>query len=82
MPVVNSVNPSNTRASVSHTIYVDESHIGNFQGPFGTVNTGPQWISIGTYHFKAGTSGSVVMSNATGETGQEIAADAVEFVPA
>jgi murein DD-endopeptidase MepM/ murein hydrolase activator NlpD len=78
---VKSVNPSNTKAAVSHTVYVDESHVGNFQGPFGTTNTGPQWISIGTYHFNAGTSGSVVMSNATGETGQEIAGDAVEFAP-
>jgi hypothetical protein len=76
---VNSVNHSNRNARVSHTVYVDESHVGNFQGPFGTVNTGPQWISIGTYHFKAGTSGSVVMSNATGESGQQIAADGVEF---
>jgi murein DD-endopeptidase MepM/ murein hydrolase activator NlpD len=78
---VNSVKSGNTKAAVSHTVYVDESHVGNFQGPFGTLNTGPQWISIGTYHFKAGTSGSVVMSNATGEDGQEIAADGVEFVP-
>lgn len=77
---VNSANPRNTRAAISHTVYVDESHVGNFQGPFGTINTGPQWISIGTYHFNAGASGSVVMSNATGETGQEIAADGVEFV--
>ena len=78
---VNSVNPSNKNAAVSHTVYVDESHVGNFQGPFGTVNTGPQWISLGTYHFKAGTSGSVVMSNATGENGQQIAADGMEFAP-
>ncbi len=76
---VNSVNPSKKNAAVHHTVYMDKSHVGNFQGPFGTVNTGPQWISIGTYHFKAGTSGSVVMSNATGESGQQIAADGVEF---
>ncbi|MBV9712487.1 MAG: hypothetical protein JO011_16405, partial [Ktedonobacteraceae bacterium] len=77
---VNSVNTGKKKAAIRHTVYVDESHIGNFQGPFGTVTTGPQWISIGTYHFKAGTSGSIVMSNATGETGQMIAADGVEFV--
>jgi murein DD-endopeptidase MepM/ murein hydrolase activator NlpD len=76
---VNSANPSNKNASVSHTVYMDESHIGSFQGPFGTINTGPQWITLGTYYFKAGTAGNVVMSNATGETGQQIAADAVEF---
>ena len=76
---VYSANASKKDAAVSHIIYMDESHVGNFQGPFGTVNTGPQWISIGTYHFKAGTAGSVVMSNATGETGQQIAADGVEF---
>ncbi len=78
---VNSAKTGNTKATVSHTVYVDELHVGTFQGPFGTLNTGSQWISIGTYHFKAGTSGSVVMSNATGEDGQEIAADGVEFVP-
>ncbi len=78
---VSSVNPSTRRAGVNHTVYVDESHIGNVQGPFGTFSTGPQWISIGTYYFKAGTTGRVVMSNATGEVGQEIAADGVEFVP-
>nr|MBA2394942.1 peptidoglycan DD-metalloendopeptidase family protein [Ktedonobacteraceae bacterium] len=78
---VNSARSSNVKAGVSHTVYVDESHVGNFEGPFGTLNTGSQWISIGTYHFKAGNAGSVVMNNATGEAGQEIAADGVEFVP-
>jgi murein DD-endopeptidase MepM/ murein hydrolase activator NlpD len=77
---VYSANPSNKKVVVNHTICVDESHVGNFQGPFGTLSTGPQWISIGTYYFKAGTTGRVIMSNATGEDGQEIAADGVEFV--
>ncbi len=73
---------TNTKNAALHqTLYVDESHIGNFQGPFGSLSTGPQWIGIGTYYFKAGTSGRVVLSNATGEDGQTIAADGMEFVP-
>jgi murein DD-endopeptidase MepM/ murein hydrolase activator NlpD len=68
-------------AALHQTLYVDESHIGNFQGPFGSQSTGPQWIGLGTYYFKAGTSGRVALSNATGEDGQTVAADGVEFVP-
>src|SRR5205823_5561431 len=52
-----------TGNSASHTVYVDESHIGAFQGPFSWENTGPQWIGIGTYYFKAGTNARVAMSN-------------------
>ena len=78
---VHSVNPNNKNASIDQTLYVDESHIGNFQGPFGSLTTGPQWVGIGTYYFKAGTGGRVVLSNATGEDGQTVAADGVEFVP-
>ena len=77
---VYSVDPT-TGAQVSHTIYVDETHIGSFQGPFGWENTGSQWISLGTYYFKAGTSGRVVLSNATGEDGAQVAADGAEFAP-
>jgi Peptidase family M23 len=78
---VYSADPARKGAQISHAVYVDESHTGSFQGAFGSITTGPQWISIGTYYFKAGTAARVVMSNATGETGQQIAADAVEFVP-
>lgn len=70
-----------TGNQVSHSVYVDESHIGAFQGPFSWENTGPQWIGMGTYYFKAGTSTRVVVSNATGENGAQIAADGIEFVP-
>jgi hypothetical protein len=78
---VYSTDPARKSASLSHVVYLDESHIGSFQGSFSTVNTGPQWVAIGTYYFKAGTGGRVVVSNATGENGQQIAADAVEFAP-
>ncbi len=72
---------SNSGAEISHTVYVDESHIGAFQGPFSQENTGPQWIGLGTYYFKAAMNGRLVMSNATGESGMQIAADGAEFVP-
>ncbi len=77
---VYSANPS-SGAEISHTVYVDESHIGTFQGPFSQENTGPQWIGLGTYYFKAAMNGRLVMSNATGESGMQIAADGAEFVP-
>jgi len=71
----------NSGAEISHTVYVDESHVGTFQGPFSQENTGPQWIGLGTYYFKAAMNGRLVMSNATGESGLQIAADGAEFVP-
>ena len=77
---VYSANPFNPYGQIIHTIRVDTSHIGVFWGPFGTVDTGTRWISLGTYYFHRGTAGSVVMSNDTGEHGAEIAADAIEFV--
>ncbi|GCE25682.1 hypothetical protein KDA_11660 [Dictyobacter alpinus] len=79
---VYSANPSNPAFQIAHTVRVDESHIGIFGGPFGTVNTGTRWVSIGTYYFRRGTAGCVMLSNATGESGTEIAADALEFVRA
>lgn len=78
---VYSADPNHAGGQLSHTVYLDESHIGVFQGPFSWENTGPQWVGIGTYYFKAGTSARVVVSNATGESGAQIAADGVEFVP-
>ncbi len=72
---------NNAGTIVSHNIIVDESHIGSFQGPYGWENTGPQWVSLGTYYFRAGQPDRVVLSNATGENGLQISADAVEFVP-
>lgn len=52
-----------------------------FDGSFGTVNTGTQWVSLGTYYFHRGMAGHVVLSNATGESGCQVAADGMEFVP-
>lgn len=76
---VYSADPNHPGVELRHNVYVDQSHIGLFQGPFGTVNTGPQWISIGTYYFRKSMNGRVFLSNATGVAGQEIAADGVEF---
>ncbi|GER87052.1 hypothetical protein KDW_12140 [Dictyobacter vulcani] len=77
-----SINPANPGLTIAHTVRLDESHIGIFGGPFGTVNTGTRWVSLGTYYFRRGTTGSVVLSNMTGESGTQIAADGMEFVPA
>ncbi len=66
---------------VTHVVQLDESHIGTFQSPFGTVNTQPQWISLGIHYFRASESDRVVLSNATGENGLQIAADGIEFAP-
>ena len=65
--------------SLTHKVYVDESHIGSFQGPYGWENTGPQWVSLGTFYFRAAQAGHVVLSNATGENGLQISADGMEF---
>ncbi len=78
---IHSVDPTQTDKALQHIVYVDEEHIGSFPGPYGQVNTGPQWISLGTYYFTANTPARVVLSNATGEHGLEVAADGVEFVP-
>lgn len=75
-----SSSPYNAYGQIIHTVRVDTTHIGVFGGPFGTVNTNTRWVSLGTYYFHRGTTGRVVLSNATGERGVEIAADAVEFV--
>ncbi len=61
------------------TVWLDQMHIGTFQNNFGTVSTGPQWVSLGTYLFDKGA--SVTLSNATGENGAQLGADALEFVP-
>lgn len=64
------------------TVRVDQAHVGIFQNPFGaTVDTGPRWVSLGTYYFPAGTVGKVTLTNGTGEVGQQVGVDAVEFVP-
>ncbi len=76
-----SADPNHPGAQVTATVYVDESHIGSFQGPYSWENTGPQWIGLGTYYFSTATNGRVVLSNATGENGAQLAADGVEFVP-
>ena len=67
--------------TMTSTIYVDQAHIGIFQGPYGQVDTGPRWVSLGTYYFAAGTVAKISLSNATGEVGQQLGADAIEFVP-
>ena len=79
---VYSADPNNPGNMVSHMVYVDETHIGSFQGPFGWENTGAQWISLGTYYFRASMPGRVSLSNATGENGPTLSADGMEFVPA
>ena len=79
---VYSADPNNASNTVSHVVYVDETHIGSFPGPFGWENTGAQWISLGTYYFRASLPGRVSLSNATGENGPTLSADGVEFVPA
>ncbi len=76
---VYSSDPNNANAILTHNVYVDESHIGSFQGPFGWENTGPQWVSLGTFYFRAAQTGHVVLSNATGENGLQISADGMEF---
>jgi murein DD-endopeptidase MepM/ murein hydrolase activator NlpD len=78
---VHSASPYNPAVPVAHTVRLDEAHIGIFNGPFGTVSTGTQWVSLGTYYFKRGRVGHVVMSNATGESDCQVAADGMEFVP-
>jgi murein DD-endopeptidase MepM/ murein hydrolase activator NlpD len=78
--IYNSLYPAhNTKKK--HIVYVDQEHVGSFQGPYGWVNTGPQWISLGTYYFQRSTPARVVLSNATGERGLQLAADGVEFAP-
>jgi murein DD-endopeptidase MepM/ murein hydrolase activator NlpD len=79
---VYSANPNNPTQVIRHTVYVDEAHIGSFRGPYGNVVTGAQWVGIGTYYFRSTQNGRIVVSNATGERGLQIAADGVEFVPA
>ncbi|MBE3559651.1 MAG: peptidoglycan DD-metalloendopeptidase family protein [Ktedonobacteraceae bacterium] len=76
-----SADPGRPGVEVRHVVYVDQSHIGSFAGAYGRVNTGPQWVSIGSYYFRANMHGRVVLSNGTGGSGAQIAADAVEFVP-
>ena len=76
-----SADPANPGTRLSHPVYLDESHIGTFQGPFGWINTGPQWVSLGIYYFTTSMPGRVVLSNATGENGAQLASDGVEFVP-
>ncbi len=78
---VYSADPNQAGTEFVHHVTVDESHIGTFQGPFSQENTGPQWIGLGTYYFRASMNGRLVVSNATGESGLQIAADAAEFVP-
>ena len=79
---VYSAAPNNPGNMVSHIVYVDETHIGSFQGPYGWENTGAQWISLGTYYFRASMPGRILLSNATGENGPILSADGAEFVPA
>ena len=78
---VYSANPYNPTVLVAHRIRLDEEHIGMFESSFGPVSTGTQWVSLGTYYFKRGMAGHVVVSNATGESDCQVAADGMEFVP-
>jgi hypothetical protein len=78
---ISSNDPNHPSSRVKHRVEIDEEHIGSFQNSFGSANTGPQWIGLGTYYFKSTQMGRVALSNATGEDGQQIAADAIEFAP-
>lgn len=73
--------PAHPASVLKHRVEIDQEHVGTFQSPFGGVNTGPQWIGLGTYYFKSGQPGRVVLSNATGENGLQLAADGIEFAP-
>lgn len=76
-----SVDPEHPTRLIKKRVAVDQAHIGIFQSPYGEVNTRAQWISLGTYYFNDEQEGRVVLSNATGEDGLQLAADGVEFVP-
>lgn len=78
---VYSADPARNGVEVRHTVYLDQSHIGLFPSPFGTINTGPQWISLGSYYFRKAMNGRVVLNNATGGNGAMLGADGVEFAP-
>ena len=78
---VYSSDPAHPNAVVKHRIEVDQEHVGNFQNAFGNVNTGAQWIGLGTYYFSGAHPARVVLTNATGEDGMQLAADGVEFAP-
>ncbi len=74
-----SADPNHPGTRVKHAVEVDEEHVGVFQTPFGGVYTGAQWIGLGSYYFDSTKPGRVVLSNATGESGLQVAADGIEF---
>jgi hypothetical protein len=80
---VYSADPIHNGVVLQHSVYVDQSHISLSQGEFGTVRNGPQWISLGTYYFRASMNGneSVVLHAATGVPSEQLGADGMEFVP-
>jgi murein DD-endopeptidase MepM/ murein hydrolase activator NlpD len=78
---ISSVYHDDQTREIRHQVEVDEEHVGLFQSPFGKVDTHAQWISLGTYYFSNSRPAQVTLTNATGEDGQQIAADGVEFAP-
>lgn len=78
---VESSDPAHPTLVLKHRIAVDQEHIGVFRNAFGNVDTGAQWIGLGTYYFSEAQPGRIVLNNATGESGQQLAADGVEFAP-
>lgn len=76
-----SADPTQPGVTLKHRVQVDQSHIGTFQSSFGQVVTGAQWVGLGTYYFRSKQPGRVVLTNATGENGQQLSADGVEFAP-
>jgi murein DD-endopeptidase MepM/ murein hydrolase activator NlpD len=76
-----SADPARAGVTLKHVVEVDQEHIGNFQNSFGPVNTGAQWIGLGTYYFRSAQPGRVTLSNATGESDQQLAADGIEIAP-
>jgi hypothetical protein len=78
---VYSSDPAHPDRVVKRRIEVDQEHVGAFQNAFGSVNTGAQWIALGTYYFTGAHPARVVLTNATGENGLQLAADGLEFAP-
>jgi murein DD-endopeptidase MepM/ murein hydrolase activator NlpD/Tol biopolymer transport system component len=75
-----SADPEEPSKTVQHVVHVDMSHIGIFAGAFGGQNTGPLWVSLGSYYFTPEMPARVVLNNSTGGNLAQLGADAVEFV--
>lgn len=72
---ISSADPNHTGVELQHSLEVDESRIGDSSWNHA------QWVGLGTYYFRASQLSQVLLTNATGESGSQIAADGVEFMP-